>query len=48
MRCVFSGGGDALACFLESGFDGIEGVEGEINCEACDGTGLIYYDLLAL
>lgn len=40
MRCIFGGGRDTLACFLKPGFDCVERVEGEINCEACDGTGL--------
>lgn len=34
------GGGNTLACFLEAGFDRVERVEGEINCKACDSTGL--------
>jgi hypothetical protein len=29
-----------VACFLESGFDGVEGVEGAINGKTGDGTGL--------
>lgn len=47
MRCIFGGGGDALARFLEAGFDGVERVEGEINGEACNGAGLVQSGLLA-
>lgn len=47
MRCVFGGGGDALARFLEAGFDGVKRVEGEINGEACDGAGLVQCGLIS-
>lgn len=48
MRCIFGGGGDALARFLEAGFDGVERVEGEINGEACNGAGLVQSGLISI
>lgn len=37
-----------VACLLEAGFDGVEGVKGAVNCQACDGAGLNGFILLEL